>query len=94
MHWYGCEGEYNALVLDYLGESLEDLFTNVCHKKFTIKTTLMIGDQMIERLELFHKHNMLHNDVKPDNFLMGQGKKGSNVIHIIDFGLACSYLNL
>ena len=54
MHWYGCEGDYNALVLDYLGESLEDLFANTCNKKFTIKTTIMIGDQMIERLELFH----------------------------------------
>ena len=43
IHWFGVEGDYNAMVMDLLGPSLEDLF-NYCKRKFTIKTTLMIGD--------------------------------------------------
>jgi len=36
-HWFGCEGEYNVLVMDLLGPSLEDLF-NFCSRKYSLKT--------------------------------------------------------
>ena len=43
IHWFGVEGDYNAMVMDLLGPSLEDLF-NYCKRKLTIKTVLMIAD--------------------------------------------------
>lgn len=50
----------------------------------------MIADQMIQRIEYIHSRSFLHRDVKPDNFLIGKGKK-SHLIHVIDFGLAKRY---
>ena len=44
----------------------------------------------ISRVEYIHSKNFIHRDVKPDNFLMGLGKKG-NLVYIIDFGLAKKY---
>lgn len=89
IHWFGVEGDFNVMVLDLLGPSLEDLFT-FCNRRLSLKTVLMLADQMISRIEFFHAKNFLHRDIKPDNFLIGLGKK-ANQIYIIDFGLAKKY---
>ncbi|XP_040856002.1 casein kinase I-like [Ochotona curzoniae] len=70
--WQGQENGHNLLVMDLLGPSLEDLF-NMCSRKFTLKTVLMLADQMISRIEYVHKKNIIHGDIKPSNFLMGTG---------------------
>ena len=72
--------------MDLLGPSLEDLF-NFCSRRFTMKTVLMLADQMIGRIEFIHNKNFIHRDIKPDNFLMGIGRH-CNKLFLIDYGLA------
>nr|ANO53991.1 CKI_alpha [Limulus polyphemus] len=90
IRWYGQERDYNVLVMDLLGPSLEDLF-NFCSRRFTMKTVLMLADQMIGRIEYVHNKNFIHRDIKPDNFLMGIGRHCNKVLFLIDFGLAKKY---
>ena len=86
IRWYGPERDYNVLVMDLLGPSLEDLF-NFCSRRFTMKTVLMLATQMIGRIEFIHSKNYIHRDMKPDNFLMGIGRQ-CNKLFLIDYGLA------
>lgn len=46
-----------------------------------------ICDAQISRIEYVHSKSFIHRDIKPDNFLMGLGKR-ANQVNVIDFGLA------
>ncbi|CUG86775.1 casein kinase, putative [Bodo saltans] len=89
MHWFGVEGDFNVMVIDLCGPSLEDLF-NYCHRKFSMKTVTMLADQMMHRMEFLHSKQLIHRDIKPENFVMGLADKGHHV-YLIDFGLSKRY---
>ncbi|KAI8915925.1 casein kinase-1 [Gorgonomyces haynaldii] len=78
VYYFGQEGLHNVLCIDLLGPSLEDLF-DLCHRKFSIKTTCMAAKQMITRVQSIHERNLIYRDIKPDNFLIGRIPRSSEV---------------
>ena len=86
--WFGKDDVNYYMVLNLLGDSLQTLLNS--KKTFSLKLVLQIGLQIISILQSIHEKGLVHRDIKPDNFLLGNKKQ----IYIIDFGFCKSIENV
>ena len=77
---------YRVMAFELLGPNLENLL-NYCGRKFSLKTVLILTNQLIPRFQYIHSKGFIHRDIKPDNLLVGDGKQGHH-IYVTDIGLA------
>ena len=76
----------NYIILERLGPNLKQLF-KYCNHHFSLQTILLIGIQILNRLQDFHfKTGFTYNNINPTNFLIGITK--ANLIYMIDFSHA------
>ncbi|KAK1252874.1 hypothetical protein MKX08_004061 [Trichoderma sp. CBMAI-0020] len=89
LHDIGTNDFYSIefMVCDLLGASLWCLLGR-CGHRFSLKTTLMLADQLICRLQMLHLKNVVHRDLKMENIVMGFGKEHGKTAYILDFGLS------
>ena len=85
---FGKTKDYNILIEPFLGKSLYQLYEEN-NRYFKISDICLMGIQILDRLEWIHSKNIIHRDIKPDNFLIGN--KDPNTIYLIDFGLSSKY---
>lgn len=83
--------DYNIMVMQLLGPSLEDLF-NKHNRKFKLTTVFMLAEQLLHLQEQLHRAGYIHRDIKPNNFLIGRDKNTSQV-YMMDFGLSKRYIS-
>ena len=71
---------------DLLGNTLEEVF-KMCNNKFSLKTILILGEQMISILDFIHSQGIVHRDFKPANLVFGRKEK-KNRLFLIDFEIS------
>ena len=88
---FGKSGIFNILIEELLGPSLNHIwhFKKVKDQKILLRNICMLSIQILDRLEYIHSKNIIHSDIKPDNFLIG--KKDPKIIYLIDFGISHKY---
>jgi serine/threonine protein kinase len=89
---FWIEPSWKAMIMQRLGRALGVHYRR-CRKIFSLKTVCMCAIQMISRAEYLHNRCFIHRDIKPDNFVFGVGTN-SNVLYMIDLGLAKLYRDL
>lgn len=82
--------EYNILIMELLGKSLENIFDDNA-REFNIPTILKLAIDMINIIERFHSKGFIHRDIKPNNFLFNS-LKPYDTLYLMDFGLSKQFM--
>ena len=85
---FGRLKNYNVLIEPLLDKSLFEIFAER-RKRLALEDICLIAIQILDRIQWVHSKNIVHRDIKPDNFLIG--RKDPNIIYLIDFGLSKKY---
>jgi serine/threonine protein kinase len=85
---FGTTDKVNYLVMDLLGNSLDNIIVN--YKELPLKIVLVLGIQIIKRIKSLHDKCLLHRDIKPSNFVFGT-KNNTNKLFLIDLGFSKRY---
>jgi serine/threonine protein kinase len=72
--------EYNILIMEMLGPSLESKFDNN-DRKISLQCLFKVGLDMIELIRNFHRRGFIHRDIKPNNFLFNYQKPSKTVFN-------------
>lgn len=59
-------------------------------KRFSEHDAAVIGAQMLRAIDYIHKVNIIHRDIKAENFMLAQPTWPS-AVKMIDFGMACRF---
>ncbi len=97
VHDFGMERELMYLVMPYLpeGSLFDAMRPNSPRRRFTLPLDAAQAAPLIfqaaSALQYAHDRNIIHRDVKPENFLIRTGHDGSIQLLLADFGLVKEY---
>ncbi|EFO27211.1 serine/threonine protein kinase [Loa loa] len=92
VYWFGRVDGCKAMVMDLTGPALEELFI-YCNRRFSLKTVLMLADQMLDRIQTLHDAGYVHRDLTSDTFVVGIEENIAKV-YLVTMKLASKYIKI
>ncbi|KAL2866176.1 casein kinase family protein [Aspergillus lucknowensis] len=83
-HWFGMVGGKEILIVDSCGPTLEDVFSG-SGRYFSMRTLLLLADQLLSRVEFIHSRNIVHGNLSPFSFAFGGCEWQSQQVFLVDF---------
>lgn len=75
------------LVMDYVeGKTLKELIQD--QDNIPLALVLEIFRQIVAGMNHAHQNNVIHRDLKPANIIISEDEDGSDLVKVIDFGIA------
>lgn len=84
---YYEDDKHMVFVMDYMVSDLRDLLLGI-NMPFDEQASKEIFYQMVRAVSHLHSQNIIHRDLKLENFLVGEHL---DTVKLIDFGLASIY---
>ena len=93
---YHVEDNQCFLINSMLGKTLQELFMDSNHN-FSLKTIIMIADQLLQRLEFLYNKSIVHGRISPEHVLIGstssehdirmfgKPRKTTNLLHLVNY---------
>jgi serine/threonine protein kinase len=83
---FGVYESQPYLVLEYIpGDTIRKLLE---HGPFVPTRAVHIALQLLETLEYFHDHHVIHRDLKSENVMLVEAHGSSDFVKVLDFGMA------
>lgn len=90
--WNGEDGDYKVVATELLGKDLEYIKDMYCGGSFSLKTSIMIADQVVSIIEYCFSRGVVHGGIQPSNLCMGLDNNFFHV-HLINFENAMEVRN-
>jgi serine/threonine protein kinase len=86
LKYYGATDNVYFMVMDLLGKNITQMKND---NEIDYIFAIFLFYQMILRIQYLHENQIIHQDIKPDNFMMSNNDE--NILYLIDLGFCKKY---